>query len=500
MEALSPNNSRAFPIAATLYLLIPFAVFLVGWLNWYVAVPLLLAMAVSFALSLRAMPRLWFPRVLGRGDALRIAAAFAILCCVTVVSGVGGHIWQTGDHTYRNEIFRILVERPWPVVSDGSALVYYIGFWLPAALFGKLFGLGAGFQFQMVWLMLGMMLFFFLLCAWRKRIVLWPLIVFLLFSGLDALGESYVYYFLPELYEPDAIFMAGFSLDHWSFYMMFPSMLTNFFWSFQQVPPILLLTLLLLLSPDCKNYAFYAAPCLLFGTLGVVGIVPVALALAMTRPAGDEPLDRRWLHGRQAWAAMCRDAFSAQNLLGGGSMALLMWLYLSVNRSGGHIGIYWDALSDGLFPLFWLLSVVLEFGVYFLFFARTRQKNALLPVLFCSLAVCPVIQIGHSIDFCMRVALAVLPFVAYMTVDALAVFRREGKRLLFDLLVIVLAVGALTPISEILRSCYHHVLGARAPVIFVQETQIFTEPNFNGPAHGNLFFDVLAKTPPAAQE
>lgn len=34
-------------------------------------------------------------------------------------------------------------------------LIYYIGYWLPAAVVGKVFGLTAGYYFQYVWAIIG---------------------------------------------------------------------------------------------------------------------------------------------------------------------------------------------------------------------------------------------------------------------------------------------------------------------------------------------------------
>ena len=100
------------------------------------------------------------------------------------------------DHWWRNQTFQILVEYDWPVtkqvmMEDGvhtRGLIYYIGFWLPAACVGKLFGLTAGYCFQLLWAALGVGLVYYYICAYLKRLSVWPLFGLILFSGLDILG------------------------------------------------------------------------------------------------------------------------------------------------------------------------------------------------------------------------------------------------------------------------------------------------------------------------
>lgn len=84
----------------------------------------------------------------------------------------------------------------WPVTAtftsdtgtDGRGMVYYIGFWLPAAAIGKFFGIAAGYVAQYVWAVFGICVFYALICLWRKKVMVWPLFVIVFFSGLDVVG------------------------------------------------------------------------------------------------------------------------------------------------------------------------------------------------------------------------------------------------------------------------------------------------------------------------
>ena len=69
-----------------------------------------------------------------------------------------------------------------------KGLIYYIGFWMPAAAVGKLFGLTTGYCFQAVWAVIGIFLVYMLISSILKEIKIWPLLVMIFFSGMDILG------------------------------------------------------------------------------------------------------------------------------------------------------------------------------------------------------------------------------------------------------------------------------------------------------------------------
>lgn len=94
-----------------------------------------------------------------------------ILILWVYFSGIGGFVFQNKDHWWRNETFNLLVQEDWPVIvkmnmkgtMQPRALIYYIGFWLPSAVVGKLFGLNAGYAFQALWAVLGLFIIYYLI-------------------------------------------------------------------------------------------------------------------------------------------------------------------------------------------------------------------------------------------------------------------------------------------------------------------------------------------------
>lgn len=123
-----------------------------GWLKWYVAAPVIAALLYVFYRMARGAPALWSPVWNRRAG---VEAAGYPLCDrrVGLFLRHREFTFQNEDHNTRNVMFDMLVEGDWPLVYENPpaeyygepvAFTYYLGFWLPAALVGKAFGLAAG--------------------------------------------------------------------------------------------------------------------------------------------------------------------------------------------------------------------------------------------------------------------------------------------------------------------------------------------------------------------
>ena len=119
-----------------LYLALPLLLFLFGWLHLYYALPV--------ATLLLMLLLVWGGDIAGEvrpanGNSLLICGLVALLW--TGISGVGGFGFQTFDYIKHNAVLRALTFNEWPVMlSEDASLVFTIGYYLPAAAVGKLFG------------------------------------------------------------------------------------------------------------------------------------------------------------------------------------------------------------------------------------------------------------------------------------------------------------------------------------------------------------------------
>lgn len=188
----APKSKQALSLTTLkrhtyIWLLLPVFVFAVGWMHWYIALPLIILMAAGLIprkqLTQRNTPFLTaFP--LFTPASFCVLAVFIILM---IISGWGGYGNQHPDHIVRNACLHELVNSPWPVTfPDGDVLIYNTGFWLVPALAGKLAGLEAARILTILWGAWGLYLTWLWLCIFcGKRSLLSALIMVMFGSMLN---------------------------------------------------------------------------------------------------------------------------------------------------------------------------------------------------------------------------------------------------------------------------------------------------------------------------
>ena len=178
------------------YLYVPALVFVACWLRPAIAAVLVAVLLAALWLALRERPAADAPATGGRGQARYAIAAVVVAVAWTLTSGIGGLGFQHSDWEKHNAMLKALVQHPWPVhfeptdIAGGvpSALVYYLGFYLPAAIAGKALGWTAANLALAGWALGGLVL----VLLWLGRLV--PtrrplaLAVFVLASGMDVVG------------------------------------------------------------------------------------------------------------------------------------------------------------------------------------------------------------------------------------------------------------------------------------------------------------------------
>ena len=171
-------------ILGYLYLLSSIIIFLLGNVKLWISIPLSIILIISTVKALKNIQDV--NKELIKKNKKTIIGIGVILFFWVIVAGIGGFIWQNiWDHKFRNAVFKDLVRYDWPVTNGNFALCYYLGFWLPAALVGKIFGLGAGYLAQIVWAFIGVYIAFLIICQYLKNIKISNLLIFIFYSGLD---------------------------------------------------------------------------------------------------------------------------------------------------------------------------------------------------------------------------------------------------------------------------------------------------------------------------
>ena len=467
--------------AAWGYIALPFLFFLLGWVKWYIAVPAVLL--VAFAIIWKAdKADARFP-ILRKEDRKKLLIAAVLILGWVVLAGIGGLVFQNTDHRYRNELFRMLVERSWPIREtveiDGTAqpvfLSYYIAFWLPSALVGKAFGLEAGFIFQIFWAALGI---FLVSCEMSRMLKRWSvsaLVIFILFSGLDVIGCIAMKHF-------DYITDWQRHMELWCGFQ-FSSHTTQLFWVFNQAIYGWLLTLMILNEKSNRKIVLIWSFGLMACTFPFVGMLPflVYRILANWKQEASE--------GQGSAAEKIKGLFTVENVLAGGTVGILSFLYLGGNASANNVEGGQTFFYLGYF-LRVFAFVLLEAGVYHLAVCRYQWKNPLFWITLGTLLACPFVRIGGGIDFCMRASIPALLVLCVLVIDSLQKAREKKCRWNIALICAVLVVGCVTPAHEFIRTIAR-TNGAEREYIGAET--VLSEPNFASPADGSLFIKYLAK-------
>ncbi|MCR5045102.1 MAG: hypothetical protein K6A42_00825 [Treponema sp.] len=457
--------------------------------------------------------------------------AIAITAFWVYLSGIGGFVWQNSDHVVRNPLFRLLVAEKWPLVDSDRAIVYYLGFWLPAAVAGKIGGLTFGLFFEQFWAVAGILLFYSLWCARRRKLDIWPLLVFIFFSGMDYFGLLFCQL---RYRQPLEGLVSVLHLEGWFFNIyQYSSVTTQLFWVFNQAIPVWLAVIFLYSERNLSSAVFVCASLLLSSTLPALGLAPFMIWLFIKNP---------------------KELFTFQNIVGGFVAASISFLYLSNNssaRAGGaafslkHAVLLCGVLVFILLPFFFkkkpvvlrailalvynacffgaliivkfasfyktdklhifvwhMIFIFVEVGALALVMIKKERRDSFYWIALVSLFLIPLVQVGRTTDFCMRASIPALLMICILAVDYLSSAEADSSKKLFFLrpkfkkaaMIFILLVGALTPVHEFYRTILYTVTGYERHEDVLRD-DLFFEPVFNtSGAADNLFFKRLAKT------
>lgn len=480
------------------YVLLPVILFLIGWVKVWISIPACLALCYSFKKALSVDSNLYLP-TWNQKNILRGIIILSIIVFWVYFSGIGNFVWQNADHAARNAFYEILVSNEWPVIksivyneeSQMRAIIYYIGYWLPAAIVGKLFGLTAGWYFQYLWAVLGIVIGIVFINSFLKQWSIWPLILFILFSGLDAIG-----YVLNR--RIDLVFSFG-HLEWWTNYqsgLQFSSFTTQLYWVYNQAIYAWLILALIMFQRDNRRVIWIWCLGLLECTFPVVGMTPFVVWVIF-RNSGVGAVNV------SVWKNAVKELFTIENI-SGLIMGIFITLYLigniSVQKSATTSAPqrYTSGTEDSTYILIrYILFIFLEIGIYYMYIYRYYKKNPLFYISLLSLLVCPFIEIGSGGDFCMRASIPSLVILYYMVAYSLKEDMKRRNYLFSIGILIVLSVGSITVVHEIGRSIDKTIEQWRdyneIKNLTNSEEMMFQISNFSGKIEDNLFFKYFAK-------
>lgn len=449
-----------------LYLILPFILFLFGWVRLSIAIPIAVIILLTIWILIRQPPA-------SNHKFLTSQNTFHWLLLTgfwLILSGVGGYAFQNWDHNWRNVILRDLINFDWPVYYSQpergpiNMLIYYVGYWLPSAWIGKLFGWKAANLVLFLWTWLGVILVTLHLASALKTSVIKSSLLLIFFSGLDFIGTLLFPQDYPTILPPIT------HLETWAGNLQYSSLTTQLFWVFNQaVPAWLCIAMVNVIaksreaakqSPNAQEVAFPPqndtiillwSLCFFFAPLASVGLVPYVLVEVIKQTDFKSPFKN----------------LNPAILLSALIIFLLSSFFFTANTAAQSRGFQSISFTD------LLAFFLLEGGILWLILAPVKYRDPRWIVTGALLILIPFIQLGSDRDFVMRASIAPLFYLMLMTGET--IFRKSAPRMVRIMLYVLLMVGSFSPLYEINRSLYRTY-----EYYFVlddsQKIQIVTEP------------------------
>ena len=464
------------------YLIIPYIIFSIGWMKIGFSIPFVLVLLyIGVRLSAQNTRIIGESKqVIDKKDIFTLVISFVIITIWVGMSGIGVMAFQTEDHIWRNGLFETLVEENWPVVSleFGTGLSYYIAFWLPAACVGKVFGLGVGYKFQIIWAVLGVFLFYLLVCKIINKIAIWPLVIFILFSGMDILGELVIGNSACGIFSTE-------HLEWWASQWQFSSQTTQLFWVFNQAIPAWLAVAMILNMKDNTCVLFVWSLMLLYSTFPFIGMVAVVPSVLLNN------IKQRKKESNN----VLKDIFSFDNLIGGGCVFLVSMLYLS--KGGAETKFSFVDLSGGGWLLY-LVFIMLEVGCLFISVYWNSKRQLIYYCIIGWLCLCPILDIYGEKNFCMRASIPALVVLYIIVIRAIIQGMEQRKHKQVFIILIILLIGGITPLHEMVRTITMTKVSYVGKEISIMQApatydQVMKNEYETTDIEKNIFFKYIAK-------
>ena len=416
---------------------------------WYLTMPVIL----FFATWLRAPYNIFFVViVLGTGlkysiDQIRsqqktivhyryLIITLLMSVALIILSGAGGFVWQKSDWTKHNVVLNDLIQYRWPVNYGASAfveqttLVYYIAYYLPAALVGKLLGWRAGELGLFAQSLVGIYIFAQLIGE-RIRHSSIKFLLFFLMSGADIVGLWLLGGWPPE--SPH--------LEYYALGLQYSSVMTLLMW----VPQHALvgwITALLAYDDYTKGkihltLPWYVAITLLWSPFVSLGLLIVFVPFILFRKI------REYLN-----------AYS----IGGALLFGIIFLYYQsqIHILNNKANMYLLSSEHVLHSIGTMIGfLILDVYIFAIVLILVKDKiqtieKKLITWVFIVLLLIPQVMYGAANDFVMRASIPALTIVFVFVLRYLDdIIRKKSYVMVVALILIIF--GICTPLAEVYR-------------------------------------------------
>lgn len=446
---------------AYFYLVLPTVMFLFGWLKTPYAIILVISLLLSMYVTVRDFEQVeffkdYYPLIRNAG-AKTLMIVFVVLLWVGF-SGIGGFAFQNSDFTLRNAVFRDLISFHWPVIysytnqqgfvpysGHEGGLVYYLSYWLPAALVGKFFGWHIANVALYVWTVIGVLLTLYLLFRYLKKSPIILTIILIFWSGLDIVGTLLKGHF-PAL---------GEHIEWWAGLYQYSSNTTTLFWVFNQTIPVWVIIMLMMNQKNTKSILFTYALAFPFAPFPCIGLAPFVFTYMFFGPMSHDDIPR-FSRLKSIVFSNLKQTINVRNFVVAPLIIIVFFLYYTSNHGNlGSSGISSLSGENGAAKALirYFAFILLEFGVYSLLIIKYFRRNPWFIIAIISLILIPNYHAGVSNDFVMRSSIpALIILMIYVSTFLFQEVKTRTSNRAKIFLVISLFLGAITPVQEISRS------------------------------------------------
>lgn len=439
-------SRKALYSISLLWLSLPTVIFLLTWSNLWVGIPLSMGI-IGVLWSLCAKIQGTLPPMSGSG--WKVVFISLVIALWITVDGIGGFLWQNEwDHDFRNALFTDLFRYSWPVVNGDEMMVYYLGFWLPAAGVAKLTGsIAIGWAMQWIWGYVGMMCAVWIAFDYLGKISL-TYIFLLLFAGSIDIIPAFLRYG-SEYQSGGFLALADGVIENWGgiAFIEWPDVMI--FWVYNQLIPSLLACMLIFKCKDVSVTLFSMAMLLLCAPLSELLLLPVALWQLYNT-----------LRLQKGVSAILRKVFTSSNIV---SLLLLIVVgtYITSNNAAGSAGLNRMLFTHSAEQTFYwkLLVSVIIFSIlpWILFSWGRLMREPVFILMACIYIPCMFIQLGDGADFISRTILPLQFFILLQLTQTVAEKKPRVSGLCKSAFGLCLLLSAVTPVLDICRTVWHSV-------------------------------------------
>jgi len=404
-------NSKKFFTLGLGYLAIPIIIFFIGFLKIWIGAILSVLLLGAIYLTIRDVDK--SPEgELTTTNEIKIPVSFLVIISllalfISYFTGVGEFVWTTYDHAFRRAMLKDLIDYSWPVIyspstqtnqyvvqiinmKDNAFYVYYLCYWLPAALVGKVCGFTVANIFLLIWNSLGIVITVLGMSLFAKRPSYSTMFMFMCFSGLDVIP-----YYLHELINyQDWWWVEGYVTN-----MSLISNVNSLMNIYNQCIPCWIITLLIIMAINNRSIGLIGSMLFAYSPWGTIGLLPIAIVKVFQRKMAAKTMKKRVVN-----------ILTIQNILPAILMLFVFGSYYMCKSDATSVSGFTASFFDTKihFAISYIVLIVIEVVPVFIFLFRNYKKNPLFWASIAILLILPFYKITEQNDLLMRGAMAPL--------------------------------------------------------------------------------------------